>query len=159
MRRAIVCVVAVAALVAHASADATATLLWPVPQSVNCVDGTTAVSPTFTVTTGASNTILAAAMDRYQSLYRSLAGASHGSLRSGDAELTELSITVNDASGDLTPTTSLKCVAVGCGFGGEGGVLVMSRVRLHCTRRVGVCRGWVRAPPGAVSEDDRGGVQ
>ncbi len=64
---AVVCAVAaVAALPTLALADATASLLFPIPQTVQCVDGSLPVSPTFEVQPQSSNEDLLAAALRYQ---------------------------------------------------------------------------------------------
>ena len=53
-------------IVATVAADATSTLLWPIPQSVQCDDNNATVSPQFTVSAQSSNSDLAASMARYQ---------------------------------------------------------------------------------------------
>ncbi len=67
MLSALLALAAVLPALAVASLDASSTLLWPVPQSVQCVDGPSPVNPEFGVnyTTPFSNgTILAAAVAR-----------------------------------------------------------------------------------------------
>ncbi len=94
---------------------ATANLLWPIPQSVQCVDGATAVSPSFTVSSAQNNTALSAAMTRYQVLYQGLVSGAVGGPAApvglappaaGAAPLLTMVLSVQDASGDLLPNTS-----------------------------------------------------
>ena len=59
-------VLALLALVAAVNADATASLLWPLPQSVSCDDVTASASPQFSVSLAATNPTLQAAATRYQ---------------------------------------------------------------------------------------------
>jgi hypothetical protein len=79
-------------------------LLWPVPQSVQCVDGNTPLAASFAVDIPANSPPeLAAAAKRYQALYT--AGAK------GSAGLAQLNITVQSTSNDLSADTVVKCVA------------------------------------------------
>lgn len=116
----------VGSCVALAAGDATSTLLWPIPQSVQCTDGATPVSNAFTVTSSQNNTALTSAMTRYQDLYQQLAGEAAGTeaLHASAAPLLTMVITVQDASGDLLPNTSYRwvvasaCFLANCRFGG-----------------------------------------
>ena len=105
----------VGSCVALAAGDATSTLLWPIPQSVQCTDGATPVSNAFTVTSSQNNTALTSAMTRYQDLYQQLAGEAAGTEApdASAAPLLTMVITVQDASGDLLPNTSYRWVVVG----------------------------------------------
>ena len=109
---------AAAALLGPVSAtESPSTLLWPVPQAYQCTDGNAPVSAVFSITTAASNTVLTAAIARYQSLYQNLVGTDAPGLHATPV-LTTMTIAVTDASGDLNPSTSFKCVwAVGCPWG------------------------------------------
>ena len=129
----------VGSCVALAAGDATSTLLWPIPQSVQCTDGATPVSNAFTVTSSQNNTALTSAMTRYQDLYQQLVGeaGSTEAPHASAAPLLTMVITVQDASGDLLPNTSYRWVVV-------GGRMPFGEVAVWVWSVIFVCWHWLR---------------
>lgn len=92
-----------AALCGLAAAQTIQTQLWPMPQSVNCPDGSLSVASTLSVTTNSNSATLNAAIQRYTAIYKPFLGPSIGVIRT-------LMLTVASGDDSLTPATNYTCV-------------------------------------------------
>jgi hypothetical protein len=90
--------------------DATSTLLWPRPKTVQCQDGAPVVSASLSVTAPNAPAPLAASIAYYTQLYHTLV-AKAPAQKGAAVTITGMTITTASSSVDLTPSTSYKCVA------------------------------------------------
>ena len=98
-------VVLLAALACTAVAQDAASQLWPVPQSVACVDGAYPVASSFFVTTNDNSATLNSAIGRYSKIYSALI-ADAGIAAEGGGTITSMSIGVLSSDESLSPATN-----------------------------------------------------